>query len=247
MSGKLLKEKAKNLLLLKGSKYEYIRALVVKGFFDLPKTTQKLIDEVRDTFGKELKPNEVQTYMKKFMSEGIIRAIRLDGHQGNFWVLANVSKDRAILFTTKSQNILEIEKELFSENLIKKLKKDFKTEFNDLQYNFGKSGTCTAFLLRKILEKLIYLTFAKNCIESKLEDNTKVGGLVGLGTMINIASSEKIRGISFLTPKTAKEIKGIKFLGDAAAHNPLINVDMKTIIPQMPYIITAYEELAKKL
>ena len=33
MSGKLLKEKAKNLLLLKGSKYEYIRALVVKGFF----------------------------------------------------------------------------------------------------------------------------------------------------------------------------------------------------------------------
>jgi len=68
-----------------------------------------------------------------------------------------------------------------------------------------------------------------------------------LGTMINIASSEKIRGISFLTPKTAKEIKGIKFLGDAAAHNPLINVDMKTIIPQMPYIITAYEELAKKL
>jgi len=48
-------------------------------------------------------------------------------------------------------------------------------------------------------------------------------------------------------PKTAKEINGIKFLGDASAHNPLINVEMKTIIPQMPFIITAYEELSKKL
>ncbi len=47
--------------------------------------------------------------------------------------------------------------------------------------------------------------------------------------------------------KTAKEIQGIKFLGDTSAHNPLTEVDMKTIIPQMPYIITAYKELAKKL
>ena len=70
---------------------------------------------------------------------------------------------------------------------------------------------------------------------------------MGLETMINIASSEKVRGIPFLTPKTAKEIKGVKFLGDSAAHNPLINVDMKTITPQLPFIITAYEELAKKL
>lgn len=247
MSGKLLKEKAKNLLLQRGSKYEFIRALILRGFFDLPNTTQDLIDEVRHTFGKKLKPNEVQTYMKKFMSEGIIRAIRPRGHQGNFWVLASTPRERAIQLIAKSQNILDVEKELFSEDLMKKLKKDFKTEFNGLQHNFGKSGTCTAFLLRKVLEKLIYLTFAKNGIEIKLEDKTKVGGLVGLETMINIASSEKVSGIPFLTPKTAKEIKGIKFLGDAAAHNPLINVDTKTIIPQIPYIITAFEELSKKL
>ncbi len=247
MSGRLLKEKAKNLSLRKGSKYEFFQTLIVKGFFDLPETTDELIEEIRDTFGEKLKPNEVQTYMKKFMREGIIRAIRLSDYRGNFWVLASVTKEAALRLATKDKLTQKIDNELFSDQLFKKLKKDFKIEFDDLRHNFGKSGTCTAFLLRKILEKLIYLTFAEHGIESKLEDKTKVRGLVGLETMINIASSEKIRGIPFLTPKTAKEIKGIKFLGNTAAHNPLINVDMKTIIPQMPYIITAYEELTKKL
>ena len=65
--------------------------------------------------------------------------------------------------------------------------------------------------------------------------------------MINIAAKEKIGGTPFLTSSTAKEIGGVKFLGDTSAHNPLVNVDMKTIIPQMPYIITAYKELAEKL
>ena len=50
-----------------------------------------------------------------------------------------------------------------------------------------------------------------------------------------------------MLPKTAKLIEGIKFLGDSAAHNPLTNVEMDTIIPQMPYIITAYEEISTKL
>ena len=94
---------------------------------------------------------------------------------------------------------------------------------------------------------MIYIAFSKHNIETKLEDRTKPSGLVGLEIMINSASLKKINGIPFLMPKTAKEIKGIKFLGDVSAHNPLTNVDMKTIIPQMPYIITAYEELTKKL
>jgi len=65
--------------------------------------------------------------------------------------------------------------------------------------------------------------------------------------MVEIAAREKINGLPFLTPKTANEIKGIKFLGDTAAHNPLVGVDVRTILPQMPYIITAYNELAKRL
>lgn len=247
MSGKTLKEKAKNLQLQKGSKYEFIRNLICRDFFDSPKTTQKLIDEIREIFGKKLKTIEVQTYMKKFMGEGIIRAVRLDGFRGNFWVLASVSREKALQMIRKNKKVIAIEEELFSDKLVKKLGNDFGVEVNDLKHNFGVSGNCTAFLLRKILEKLIYIAFSKNNIEIKLEDKSRPGGLVGLETMINLCASEKVKGIPFLMLKTTKEIKGIKFLGDVSAHNPLTSVDMKTIIPQMPYIITAYEELSKKL
>ncbi len=146
-----------------------------------------------------------------------------------------------------SKEVESVENELFADSLVKKLGKSFSSELADLRLNFDRSGNCSAFLLRKILEKLIYITFARNNLQPKLEDKSRPGGLVGLETMVNIAAIEKIRGIPFIVPKTAQEIKGIKFLGDAAAHNPLVDIDMKTIIPQMPFIITAYKELAYHL
>lgn len=137
-----------------------------------------------------------------------------------------------------------IEKVLF-EQLIKVLGKDFAIEISDLKLNYGVSGTCTAFLLRKILEKLIFITFFKNNLIDKLKDGN--GNFVGLKTMINLATENNVNGKPLLMPKTAKEIEGIKFLGDTSAHNPLINVDMEDIVPLMSYIITAYKELAKNL
>ena len=133
----------------------------------------------------------------------------------------------------------------FSDKLVRYLGEQFKTEINDLNLNYGRSGTCTVFLLRKILEKLIFLTFAENGISDQLKD--KNGDFVGLKTMLNLCMANNVNGKPYLMPKTAKEIAGIKFLGDTSAHDPLINVDMKTIVPQMPFIITAYEELSTKL
>lgn len=144
-----------------------------------------------------------------------------------------------------SKEVDKVEHELFDDGLTKKFGGDFETEIADLHHNFGKSGNCTAFLLRKILEKLIYITFGKHGLGSKLNDRNAPGKIVGLETMINTAAQEKVNGIPFLTSQTAKEIRGIKFLGDASAHNPLTQVDMKTIIPQMPFIITAYKELLR--
>ncbi len=140
-----------------------------------------------------------------------------------------------------SREIL-LNEDILSEKLIKDLGKEFETEISDLKLNFGRSGTCTAFLLRKILEKLIFLAFSKNGISNQLRGTG--GRFVGLKTMVDLAAANEIRGKPFLMSKTAKEIGGIKFLGDAAAHNPLTNVEMRTIILQMPFIITAYEELS---
>lgn len=146
-----------------------------------------------------------------------------------------------------SKRVATIEDELFSSRFLARLGQKFEVEVEDLRLNFGHSGTCTSFLLRKMLEKMIYIVFAKNNLLSKIEDKTKPGRLVGLESMINIASQEKINGTPILTPQTATKINGIKFLGDTSAHNPLTTVDMETIVPQMPFIITAYNELLENM
>lgn len=144
-----------------------------------------------------------------------------------------------------SEAVDRIESDLFEDGLAAELGAQFETELADLRLNFAKSGNCTAFLLRKVLEKLTYLTFAKHGIAAKLEVAGSPGYLIGLDAMIEAAAREKIGGMPLLTPRTAREVRGIKFLGDMSAHNPLTNVDMKTIVPQMPFIITAYKELLR--
>jgi hypothetical protein len=128
-------------------------------------------------------------------------------------------------------------------DLEKKLGKYFEQEIRDLKLVFNRSGTCTAFMLRKILEKCIFHCFVKYNIVKKIEEENSINKFVSLQNMINIASREKIKQIPILNPKTAKKLQGLKFLGDSSAHNFLTNVEMEEILPQMPYIITALKEL----
>jgi hypothetical protein len=136
---------------------------------------------------------------------------------------------------------------LFSDSLVKKLEKNFLVELAELHDNFGRHGNATAFLLRKVLEKLLIIVFGKLGKDAQIVDNGRPGGWKGLQEIIEIAAKEKVDGLPVLLPKTANAIKGVKFLGDAAAHNPLVSVDTATIVPQMPFIITAYSELAERL
>lgn len=209
-----------------------IEGLWKEGFFKQERNLISIIKELNDR-GNNFSPEDIG--MALFRSKYLTRK----GIRGSFRYIQKIN--------SISKQIEKVENDLFSGTLLKKLTKNFKIELADLEYNFGKSGNCTAFLLRKILEKLIFITFAKKGLSQRLEDSSNTGRLVGLEVMINIASAEKIKNISFLTPKTAQEIKGIKFLGDVSAHNPLIDVDMKTILPQMPFIISAYKELAERL
>jgi len=130
--------------------------------------------------------------------------------------------------------------------LEKNLGKNFVQEFKDLKLVYNRSGTCTAFLLRKILEKAIFYCFVKCKLVNKIEDKDLVNKFVTLKSMIEIASSEKVNNVPLLNPKTAKNLTGVKFLGDSSAHNFLCNVEMEEIVPQMPYIITALKELTNE-
>jgi len=247
MSGKSLKEKARGLTIAPQTRYALLQKLVLEGEFDSPVSSDEVVLRIKERFGKRWKTSYVQTYMQKFMNAEIIHAIKPAGHRGNYWVLATVKKEQALRLIGKKRKVQEIEEELFSTKLTRRLKNDFGRELEELHDNFGKNGNCTAFLLRKILEKLIIIVFSKNGKGKLLDDKTRPGGLAGLKYMIETAAREKLHGVPFLIPKTASEIKGIKFLGDTAAHNPLVGVDVNTILPQMPFIITAYEELAKRL
>jgi hypothetical protein len=89
---KNLKVLAESLSLQNGGNHELLRKLIVDGFFDTPKTTNEIITEIRQNVGKRLKSNIIQTYMKKFMENGIIKSFRDEHHHGNFWILASVDK-----------------------------------------------------------------------------------------------------------------------------------------------------------
>jgi hypothetical protein len=247
MSGKSLKEKARGLSLDPNSRYALLQKLILEGFFDAPVSSEEVVRRIREKFGKRWKTSHVQIYMQKFMAAEVIHAIKPPGDRINYWTLASVSREEILRSIGKTKGQREIEGELFSEILLKRMRKNFDREIEELRSNFGNHGNCTAFLLRKILEKLIIIVFGKNGKEKLLEDKSRPGGWVGLMEMIEIAAREKLNGVPFIIPKTANEIKGLKFLGDTAAHNPLVSVDMRTVAPQMPYVITAFEELANRL
>jgi hypothetical protein len=97
------------------------------------------------------------------------------------------------------------------------------------------------------LEKLLIISFRKCGKGNLIEDVRKPGGLIGLTAMVDLATRERVNSAPILTGKTGSEIRGIKFLGDTAAHNPMVNVDVADLLPVMPFIVTAYKELALHL
>ena len=207
-----------------------VESLWNKGFFKDGRTLNEVSGEITSQFENNFGSIQISKALRKSSFLG------RTGKRGSFRYIQRTNP--------VNKKIQSIEENLFSEELLKRFGKSFETEINDLRWNFNYSGTCTAFLLRKILEKLIFIAFAKNNLSQKLDGTNGRG--IGLEAMINIACAEKIDDVPFLISKTGENIKGIKFLGDVSAHNPLTNVDMETIIPQMPYIITAYKELTEK-
>ncbi|MBI4739795.1 hypothetical protein HY772_09770 [Candidatus Woesearchaeota archaeon] len=125
------------------------------------------------------------------------------------------------------------------------LGKSFEIEFKDLRLVFNKSGTCTAFLLRKMLEKAAYIALSKIGKSDELIDAN--GKSKGLQTLLDMATKEKTNSHHLMMAKTNKMIQGIKFLGDSAAHNPLIIVDDHEIVPQLPFISVALKELGTSI
>jgi hypothetical protein len=245
MSGKSISQRLAELSIEPKSGHALIARLIERGFFEQPVSNAEIVRAVREKFGKVWKASYPPIYTKKFLEGDILQAIKTK--DGYYWVVATMSRDEALRRINKGKKTIELEGKLFSDALLAQLASNFQRELDELHDNFGRNGNSTAFLLRKILEKLMIIVLGRHGRQNLLEASGQPGRWVGLDQMIEVAMREKVAGVPFLTNRTGKEIKGIKFLGDTAAHNPLTNVEMNTIIPQMPFIITAYEELAKRL
>ena len=135
---------------------------------------------------------------------------------------------------------------ILSDLTAKKLGERFQQDIKELNVAFTYDcGTSAAFILRKILEKIIFYVLSTNGRGDLIKNSE--GTILGLEALINLCGGEKIKEIPILLPRTAKELLGMKFLGDSAAHNYLANIEVKDINHQLSYWTIAIKELINNL
>lgn len=215
--------------------YNAVRKLILDGeILNLPIYSDELAKRLSDTILKTVKTIWISTYMKPFVRAGIVKTTTVG--QKRIWYGAWVETGKEVLSYEFP----------FPKELEKKLGREFEIDLKDLRLVWNRSGTCMAFLLRRIIEKGIYFAFARQGMVEKLKDPSNNSKQIGLKKMIDIAAIEKTqRGTPFLTSKTASHIKKSKFLGDVAAHNFLADVYPKQVQLGINFVITALEELSR--
>jgi hypothetical protein len=196
------------------------------GFFSGNKSFAEVEAELASSFGINSTKQAISNALRR---SGFLRI--KSSAAGQIYVQKYPAKAKSV-----PQNVV-------SDALRARLGSPFVTSFRDLDLNYGNSGTCTAFLLRKILEKALRIVIGKHSLELKFQD--AAGKYFGLERMIDIASKEKLGGKPILEPKVAGQIQGIKFLGDTAAHDPWIEVESKIIEPQMPFYWVAITQISQ--
>ena len=240
-----IKEALTRLNLAEKSVNGRIKTLVIEEqILSGPINSKGISDKLNERFGITVPVVAINKYMKTFQQGGICVGINVKNGKAKKKVwLGSWVKTKKVFSSLQSMDTIPI-----SVNTVKALGKKFTIEMNALHLVYGRDGDCTAFILRKILEKSIFLAFAKNGILNKLEDPAKKPKYYGLDKMIEVASTERGRDNKpYITPSVAAKLGGVKFLGDSAAHNFLTNVEIDEIPHQMPYISTALSELTKKM
>lgn len=233
MSFQSYKTRIDELATRKGSTPDRIKFLILsRDILDKPMTSQEIRTVLYAVTGKKI--YNLAPYMQIFQDNGIVRRTKTNDSNEILWYGS---------WDTSKAPVKKVESGPFSKNLIVSLGKEFSTEFKDLSLVYGQSGTCTAFMLRKILEKATFLALIKNGVsERELKDSS--GKYIGLQSLLVLASKKKVKGLSILNSKTISNMKGIKFLGDTSAHNYLANVEMDDLIPQMPFINVGLKEIS---
>jgi len=215
---------------------ELIKMLYNEGYF----SNWKSIKEVKEY---------LQSKGFNFSEQLVLLSLKTASKRG---FLSKQIEDKKVKFSQRMPPQIKIkEKEIgelnkvLSEITIKKLGERFQQDIRELNTAFTYDcGNSAAFLLRKILEKALFFVFAANKKVSLLKDG---GKFIGLEAMIALAAKEEISGVPILLSKTARELSGLKFLGDTAVHDYLMDVEVSDINHQLPIWTTAIKELMSKM
>jgi hypothetical protein len=225
--------KVKRMKFRQESIYYAIRELILRDGLASPLQSEELVKRLRDATLRRVSVSTVATYMKPFVKGGVVKSDIVRNKR--VWYASWVVRQNDDLSSTFP----------FPKGLMKRLGSKFEPELEEMKVVWGKCGDCMAFLVRKTVEKAIYLAFAKQGMIDNLKDPSDTPKFAGLEKMIDIASRLKTTsGVPFLVPRTADRLKKAKFLGDTAAHDFLANVYVEQVEQDINVIVTALDELS---
>jgi len=200
-------------------------------------------EEISDLLWKEFKINLESLSIKRILARAG-RKIKTSNHDNGILYSLTNHGEKELMNLNKNVTISRnIRKKAFTDSTVRKLDQKFNEDIRELNICYvNECGTCAAFMLRKILEKAIFLKFAKNNILDELKDEN--GKFCGLNDMLKIATNKKIEGLPVLMNKTYEKLKSSKFLGDTAAHNFKVDVPIEMVKRELNYIEIALKELS---
>lgn len=146
----------------------------------------------------------------------------------------------------RSSNPKGIKKTRDFEELKEILGERFQQEFKELEINMLSCPNSTAFIMRKILEKLMFLSIVKSDFSKKIEEiKNKENRLPNFSELMKFAHQAKINNIHIISPSNYKKIEASKFLGDNSAHNYLSSISFEDIKNEITYWRMAIKDLGQ--
>lgn len=124
----------------------------------------------------------------------------------------------------------------------------FEKEMDELEIVSSSCSNSTAFLMRKILEKLLFIIISKSNKKLEIDSikNTE-DRLPNLTELLNISKTAEINNQHILSPTNIRKLGGSKFLGDISAHDYLTSVSFEDIQNEISIWRISIKELYSNL